>query len=59
MTTVTDLTVWTRHSRDDVLELLEELAVHDGRAAVIVSEGAGDTVVTTRAENAVLLALHP
>lgn len=58
MTTVTAMTIETGHSRAEVMAVVEELAAHDGRASAIVSEGAGDTVLTRRAELAVGVALH-
>lgn len=58
MTTVTAMTIETGHSRAEVMEIVEELAAHDGRSSAIVSEGAGDTVLTTRAELAVGAVLH-
>lgn len=58
MTTVTAMTIETGRSRAEILELVEALAAQEGRAAVIVSEGDGDTVLTTRAELAVGVVLH-
>lgn len=58
MTTVTAMTIETGRSRAEVLEVVDDLAAFNGRGAVIVSEGDGDTVLTTRAELAVCELLH-
>lgn len=58
MTTVTALEIETGHTRAEVMEIVEEVAAQEGRAAAIVSEGYGDTEVTQRAALAVSALLH-